>query len=52
MFYSLNKTEDLSLEDNLSGISETLLQRGKGGASIYRSFCHKSQVVSTTKDYC
>ena len=28
------------------------LWRGKGGASIYRSFCNKDQVVGTSKDYC
>ena len=32
-------TEDYSLGDHLSDSSEELLQRGKGGAMIYRSFC-------------
>lgn len=31
-------TEDLSLGDSLSNSSEGLLQRGEGGARIYRSF--------------
>ena len=30
-------SEDLSPEDSLSDHSEGLLQRGKGGAGIYRS---------------
>ena len=44
--------EDSSPVDTLSNHSEGLLQRGKGGASIYRSFCNKNQVVGTSKYYC
>ena len=50
MFYLVNKTEDFSQEHSISGSSERLLQRGKGGA-IY-SFCNKDQVVKTSKDCC
>ena len=42
MFYLVDKTEDLSPEDNLSGTSEGLLRRGKGGARTYRSFATKT----------
>ena len=52
MFYSADKTEDLSLGHSISDSSETLLQRGKGGAGTYRSFCNEDQVVGTSKDYC
>ena len=52
MLYSVDKTEDLSLEDSLGDRSERLLPRGKGGARTYRSFCNKDQVVGTSKDYC
>ena len=51
MFYSMD-SEDLSPEDSLSGSSEGLLRRGKGGPWIYRSFYNKNQVVRTSKDYC
>ena len=36
----------------LSDHSEGPLQRGKGGARVYRSFYNKHQVVGTSKDYC
>ena len=52
MLYLVDKTEDFSPGGSLSGSSEGLLQRGKGGARIYRSFCYKDQVVGTPKDYC
>ena len=52
MFYSVNKTEDLSPGGSLSDSSEGLLQRGREGARVYRSFCNKEQVVGTSKDYC
>ena len=44
--------EDLSPGDSLSDSSEGLLLRGKGGTRVYRSFCNKNQVVSTSKYYC
>ena len=44
-------TEDSHPVDTLSNHSAGLLQRAKGGASIYRSFCNKNQVVGTSK-YC
>ena len=31
--------------------SERQLQRGAGGARIYRSFCNKHQIVRTSKDF-
>ena len=34
-------SEDLSPEDSLSDRSEEVLQRGKGGARIHRSFATK-----------
>ena len=44
-------TEDYSPEDSLSGSSEELFQRGKGGARIYTSFVdkikNKSQKATT-----
>ena len=52
MFYLVDKTEDLSPEDSLSDSSEGQLQRGKGGAGIYRGFWDKNQVVGTSKYYC
>ena len=50
MFYSVDKTEDLSLGCSLSlrGCSE----EARGGARIYRTFCNEDQVVGTSKDYC
>ena len=39
-------------ETGLSDNSKGLLQRGKRGARIYRSFGSKDQVVGTSKDYC
>ena len=61
-YYRLEKMHDLKAEnyvlfgghtvDTLSDHSEGLLQRGKGGASIYKSFCNKNQVVGTSKYYC
>ena len=52
IFYSVDKTEDLSLGDSISDNSEKLLLGGDGGARIYRSFCNKDQVVKTSKYYC
>ena len=52
MFYSVDKTEDLSPGHSISDSSEGLLQRAKGGARIYRNFCNKDQVVRTSRDYC
>ena len=52
MFDLADKTEDLSPGHSITVSSERLLQRGKGVASIYRSFCNKDQVVGTLKDYC
>ena len=43
--------EDLSPGDRLSGSSERLLQRGRGGARIYGSFLQPKQAVGTSKDY-
>ena len=51
-------TEGLSLRGSLSDSSEALLQRGKGGVRIFRSFCNQSvkqslppnQVVRISKD--
>lgn len=51
MFYLVD-TEDSHPVDTLSNHSAGLLQRGKGGASIYRRFCNKNQVVGTSKYYC
>ena len=47
-------TENLSLGGRISDSSEGLVQRGEGGARIYRNFCKKkkNQVVKTSKDYC
>ena len=45
-------TENLSLGGSLSDSSETLLQRGKGRARIYRNFCNRNQVVRTLRDNC
>ena len=52
MFYLVDKTEDFSPEDSFSDRSVGPLQRGKGGATIYRGFCNKNQAVRTSKDYC
>ena len=43
---------DLSPAGGFSHRSEGLLQKGKGGARTYRSFCNKDQVVGTSKDDC
>ena len=43
MFYLANKTEVFSLGHMISDSSERLLQRGEGGARIYRSFCNKNK---------
>ena len=40
-------SEDLSLEDSLSDHSEGLLQKGKGEARIYRSFCKTTTTKKT-----
>ena len=52
MFYSADKTEDLSPGGSLSDRSEGLPHRGKGGARIQRSFCNKDQVVGTSEGDC
>ena len=49
MFYLADKTEDLSPGHRISDSSEGLLQRGKGGARIYRSFYNKDQVLEHQK---
>ena len=51
MVYSVDRTEDLSPGHSISDCSEGPLQRGKGGARIYKSFCNKIQVVRTSKCY-
>lgn len=51
MSYLAVKIKDLSLGHGLSDSSEKLLQRGKGGARIVRSFCNEDQVVTISKDY-
>ena len=43
--------ENLSLGGSLLENSEGLLQRDKGGASLYRGFWNKNQVLGTVKDY-
>ena len=45
------QTEDLSPGHSLSDSSEGMLQKGKGGAKVYTSFCNKDPVVRTLKDY-
>ena len=53
-------TEDLSPGYSFSDSSEGLVQRGKGGARIYSSFCKKKGKRKekpktgnrTSKDYC
>ena len=52
MFYSVDKTEDVSPEDSLSDSSEGTAPKSKGGARMYRSFCNKNQGVRTSKHYC
>lgn len=49
MFYSTNKTEDLSPGYHLSDSSDRLPWRGKEVARIYRSVCNKDQVVRASK---
>ena len=51
MFYSVEKTEDLSLEHSISDSSEWLIQRGKWGARVYTSFYIKDKIVKTSKDH-
>ena len=51
MFYSVYKTEDLSLGPSTSDHSEGPLQRGERGSQD-RSFCNKDQVVGISKDDC
>ena len=36
-------SEDLNPEGSLSDRSEGVLQRGKGGAKMHRSFCNKNR---------
>jgi len=43
MFYSVDKTEDISMEDSLSDSSEGLLHKGKGGVRMYRSSATKTR---------
>ena len=50
MFYSVDKTEDLSLGGNISSTLRKPLQGGKGGDRIYE-FCNKGQLVGT-KYHC
>ena len=53
IFYSVDKTEDLSPGCRLTDSSEGLLWRGKGGARIHRrSFCNKDWVVGTSNCCC
>ena len=47
-----DKTENLSPGCSLSYSSTELLQIGKGGAKIYRSFRNKGQVVGILQDHC
>ena len=49
MFYLMDVLRTSSLETRLSDCSEGLLQRGKGGARIYRCFCNQGQIVGTSK---
>ena len=44
-----DKTKDLSPRHSISDSSEGLLQTGKGGVEIYRSFCNNNQVIWTSK---
>ena len=44
--------EDLRPKSSLSDSLEALLQRGRGGVRIYRSFCNRNWVLGTLKDYC
>ena len=48
-FYSVDKTEDISLGHSLSDCSERLLPRRKGEPGHLRSFGSKDQVVGTSK---
>ena len=43
MFYLVDKTEDLGLEDSLSGNSEGLLQRGKEEPAYIGVFATKTR---------
>lgn len=52
VFYSADKTEDLSQGQSISDISERLLKGGGWGASINRGFYNKDQVVGTSKNNC
>ena len=49
MFYSVDKTEDLSLRHSISDNSERLLWRGKGGAGYIRDFCNKRPCIWNQK---
>ena len=42
-------SEDYSPGDSLSESSEEMFQRGEGGATIYRSFCWKKNIVKHQK---
>lgn len=46
-----DKTGDLNLGHSISGNSEGLPQRGRGGAGVYRNFWNKDQVLETSKDF-
>ena len=48
--YLADKTESLSMGYSILDSSERLLQRGKGGARIYRSFSNKDWEVRISKD--
>ena len=50
-FYTVDKTEDLSLRPSISDNTERLKEACRG-ARVYRSFWNKNQVVRTSKDYC
>ena len=53
MFYSVDKTEELSLGHSISDDSaEVICSKEAMEEPGYMSFCIKNQVVGTLKDYC
>ena len=53
MFYSADKTEDLSPEHLISYHSERLFQRGRERrARVYGGFYNEDQILGKSKDYC
>ena len=52
MFYSVDKTEGLSLGHGISDNSESLPVRRQGKSRTDRSFCNKDQGVGSSKDEC